>query len=67
MAQRTTDRNGRGTPTITAFEFDEQMIQSMELKVKLFDTYNEEWTLFVVKNRFSQIEAILLMGNEASL
>lgn len=52
MAQRTTERNEWGTPTVTAFEFDESLLQLEHLKVKIFETYNEEWALFVVRNRF---------------
>lgn len=53
MAQRTTDRNESGEPTVTMFEFDEAKLCSPELKVKYFNAYTEEWALFVVANRFS--------------
>ena len=41
-----------GTPVVTAFELDEQMLSS--LKTKRFDGYSLEWAEFVFANRSNQ-------------
>ena len=40
-----------GDPVITRFEFDESVMQSSILKVRVFDSYSEEWADFVLANR----------------
>ena len=40
-----------GEPIVTSFEFDESFLSSNNLKVKLFDSYTEEWARFVYDNR----------------
>lgn len=40
-----------GEPIVTEFEFDNGIITSGLLKVKIFDTYTEEWARFVYDNR----------------
>jgi len=40
-----------GEPTVTAFEFDETILTSGALKIKIFDAYTEEWAKFVYDNR----------------
>lgn len=40
-----------GSPTVSAFEFDESILTSGELKVKVFEGYSEEWARFVYANR----------------
>lgn len=40
-----------GTPIITAFEFDESIMNSGLLKVKTFEGYSEDWAKFVYDNR----------------
>lgn len=40
-----------GDPIVTSFEFDESFLSSNNLKVKLFDSYTEEWARFVYDNR----------------
>lgn len=54
MALRTTARNESGKPTVTMFDFDETLLDSSELKVRIFSAYCEEWALFVVANRFNE-------------
>ena len=55
MALRTAERNENGQPTVTVFEFDNKVLCNSSLKVKTFDDYNEEWALFVMKNRYENI------------
>lgn len=40
-----------GVPTINPFEFDETLLQSTELNVKIFPHYSLEWAEFVWNNR----------------
>lgn len=40
-----------GEPVVTSFEFDESAISSKILKVKVFESYTEEWAHFVYENR----------------
>lgn len=40
-----------GEPTVSSFEFDEAILQSDELNVKVFEEYSEEWAEFVLMNR----------------
>lgn len=40
-----------GKAEITEFLFDETILQSSELKIRLFPDYSEEWALFVLANR----------------
>lgn len=40
-----------GEPIVTAFEFDDSVLNSDTLKVKIFDGYSEEWAKFVYENR----------------
>lgn len=38
-------------PIINVYEFEEQMLEGAELKVKQFSTYDEEWAEFIFANR----------------
>lgn len=40
-----------GNPVISKFEFDETILASMSLRVKIFKDYSEEWADFVFANR----------------
>lgn len=40
-----------GEPIVSAFEFDEQLLDSSNLKIKIFEGYSEEWTQFIIQNR----------------
>lgn len=40
-----------GEPVVTAFEFDEEGMESSDLKMKRFDSYSDEWLDFVIGNR----------------
>lgn len=52
MAKRRTRIVGTGTPTITAFTFDDSILEGNELNVKVFpDKVCSEWAKFVDANR----------------
>lgn len=51
MAIRTTQRMRSGTPTVTAYQFDESILNQPGLNVKIFDDYSVEWAEFVLMNR----------------
>ena len=40
-----------GVPFVTKFEFDENILNSKELKALSFSEYSKEWAEFVFKNR----------------
>ena len=40
-----------GQPVVTKFEFDESVMQSTDLRIKVFNEYSEEWADFVFANR----------------
>lgn len=49
--QRVKQKRGMGTPVVSVFEFDEQVLTSGELKVKMWNDYCVEWAQFVIRNR----------------
>lgn len=49
------DQMKAGEPIIYEFIFDESLLTSSELKVKVFDDYSVEWAEFVLMNRDSKI------------
>lgn len=51
MAVRRTRIAGEGKPTVTAYSFDERLLENSSLQVKLFDTLSKEWALFILANR----------------
>ena len=40
-----------GEPLVTKFEFDASVMQSTDLRIKVFKEYSEEWADFVFANR----------------
>lgn len=50
MAARTA-KMFRGEPILTSFEFDLDTAEKQGLKIKVFDSPNEEWARFVMANR----------------
>ena len=40
-----------GEPVVTKFEFDASVMQSTDLRIKVFKEYSEEWADFVFANR----------------
>ena len=55
MAEQRTLILQTGSPTVTRFQFDENWLQSRELKVKTFESYSEEWAQFVLMNRDTNV------------
>lgn len=49
--QRIRQKQGVGTPIVSAFEFDDSVMKSGELKVVRWDDYCVEWARFVIRNR----------------
>ena len=51
MAEQKTLQLLIGEPIVSEFEFDEILLQSNELKVKIFEDYSVEWANFILQNR----------------
>ena len=51
MAEQKTLQLMMGEPVVSEFEFDEALLQSDELKVKIFADYSVEWANFILQNR----------------
>lgn len=51
MAERTVEREGCGSPSLTIYEFDESALDSLDLKTLRFEGYTEEWAHFILSNR----------------
>lgn len=51
MAQRRVRIAGSGEPIVSAYAFDENLLEDTALQVKVFDAPPEEWALFVLSNR----------------
>ena len=51
MATRTTSMSKKGSPCVTAFEFDDALFSDADLKTKRFAGPSSEWARFVVNNR----------------
>lgn len=49
------DQMKTGEPIVNEFVFDETLLTSGELKVKVFDDYSVEWAEFVLMNRNNKI------------
>lgn len=50
MAERTARIFG-GTPSVSKFEFDIDRARDLNLDIRIFDTPDREWALFVMRNR----------------
>ncbi len=58
MAEKTTRILRRGTEIVTAFDFDDSVLNYPEnLKIKVFPNYSNEWADFVVRNRKNQTQS----------
>lgn len=44
-------RQTNGEPVVTEFEFDDSVLSSNILNVKIFNNYSEEWAQFILDNR----------------
>lgn len=51
MAEQKTLQLLIGEPIVSQFEFDETLLKSNELKVKIFEDYSVEWANFILQNR----------------
>ena len=51
MAQRAKRITNSGHEIVSAFEFDEKLLEDSSLNIKIFPDYSEEWAEFVVSNR----------------
>lgn len=57
MAERTVAREESGHVTLTAYQFDEDILKEhSDLKIKVFESYSTEWAEFVIKNRRNRSE-----------
>ena len=56
MAKLVTARNAEGEPTLNTFAFNEEVMYNGDLKIKIFDSYCEEWARFVLLNRQNQTD-----------
>ncbi len=56
MAKKTTKIQKRGSEIVTAFDFDDSVLNYPEsLKIKVFPEYSIEWAEFVVRNRKNEM------------
>lgn len=53
QAVRRCEFEGCGTPIVQKYQFDEQWLQSPDLKIRIFQNVSEEWAEFILKNRTS--------------
>lgn len=51
MAIRRTKFSECGSPIVQEYEFDESLLTSKELKVKIFEGVSNEWAQFILSNR----------------
>lgn len=51
MAIRTSHRMRTGMSIVSAFEFDDSILNKGELNVKVFEDYSVEWAEFILMNR----------------
>lgn len=54
MAIRRTEFSGMGTPVIQEYSFDENLLDSQDLKVKIFEGVSREWAEFILANRMAR-------------
>lgn len=55
LAITKTEQMKIGEPTINKFSFDESIMSSQELRIKIFEDYSNEWAEFVLMNRNDKI------------
>lgn len=56
MAVRAKNIYKEGSEIVSTFEFDDTLLTTSELKVKVFPDYSKEWADFVVTNRNNKSE-----------
>lgn len=57
MSKRTARLYG-GTPQVTAFEFNESMLDDKDIEVLKFDKPSKDWAMFVLNNRNKRFKDI---------
>ncbi|MBO7571190.1 MAG: DUF3990 domain-containing protein [Bacteroidales bacterium] len=55
MASQKVRQFHTGEPIVSMFNFDEKLLESKDLNVKIFPDYSEEWATFVINNRDENI------------
>jgi len=55
MAEQKVKQTRKGVPIVNEFQFDESLMHSDELSIKIFSDYSEEWANFVLDNRDKNI------------
>lgn len=55
LAITKTEQMKNGEPTINKFSFDESIMSSQELRIKIFEDYSNGWAEFVLMNRNDKI------------
>ena len=51
MATQKVKQTLKGEPIVSEFQFDESLMHSDELSIKIFSDYTEEWAHFILDNR----------------
>ena len=51
MASQKVKQTHVGEPIVSEFQFDESLLHSDELQIKIFSDYSEDWAHFVLDNR----------------
>ena len=51
QAIRRCEFEGKGTPIVQAYLFDEKNLKNLDLRVKIFERVNQEWAEFILQNR----------------
>ena len=51
MAEQKVKQTRKGESIVSEFQFDESLMHSDELSIKIFSDYSEEWANFVLDNR----------------
>ena len=54
MAIRRTEFSGKGTPVVQEYVFDESLLNSHDIKVKVFEGVSREWAEFILANRMAR-------------
>ena len=59
MAVRRTKFSSCGSPIVQEYEFDESLLSSKELKVKVFEGISNEWAQFIIDCDVEEIVSLL--------
>lgn len=61
MAIRRAKFEDKGSPVVQEYEFDESLLTSDELRVKIFDGISNDWAQFIVANRNAKEYTITML------